>query len=370
MKKYIYPIPDTAIYTKYPRPSVFSEYECGIARVKVTSPQKEIRPYLLTTIKGRLCGPVGTWTDSYTFFELREALKLGYTINKIYWSYTYEDTWSPFKDFVDYFYNKRKEYKKQNSPLEQFCKITLNSLYGRFGMKPFGHRAVRHADILELKRADNKICRKDCNHIRCYDKKGFIEDRAGEHDEWRYFIKEDFKDKDVQPGHMPSIATHVTAYARHELYKHMQKVRVIYCDTDSVFTPDKIETGKELGEMKKEYETNNAIFIRPKLYMISNKAVKGKGMKGWNKPERLKESMREFMAMVTGELTIVKSWRFMKFFGANRKYKGKFHKPNQKIDTEKKLDLEDTKRIWSKKFKYDEIQTSKPIKLKCHTKKI
>ena len=38
-----------------------------------------------------------------------------------------------FTEFANYFYNKRLENKSTNAAYAEFCKLIMNSAYGKFG---------------------------------------------------------------------------------------------------------------------------------------------------------------------------------------------------------------------------------------------
>jgi hypothetical protein len=103
-----------------------------------------------------------------------------------------------------------------------------------------------------------------------------------------------------------AIAAAITAYARVERSKHMKDETnpVFYHDTDSIVRQNPLPAevvGKELGQMKLEYQVIKGVFAGPKLYsrvtsdakeVIKAKGYGSKGLKhenfeGLRKGERL-----------------------------------------------------------------------------------
>jgi len=76
-------------------------------------------------------------------------------------------------------------------------------------------------------------------------------------------------------------ASYITAYARLHLWKQMKRIgfdRILYCDTDSIFTTKRfMNTSNELGELKKEVKMKNITIFRAKSYITENQ-VKMKGL--------------------------------------------------------------------------------------------
>jgi len=76
-------------------------------------------------------------------------------------------------------------------------------------------------------------------------------------------------------------ASYITAYARLHLWKQMKRIgfnRIIYCDTDSIFTTKRfMNTSSELGELKREVKMKNITIFRAKSYITENR-VKMKGL--------------------------------------------------------------------------------------------
>jgi hypothetical protein len=110
-------------------------------------------------------------------------------------------------------------------------------------------------------------------------------------------------------------SAYVTAYARLVLLDYLRKAgEVYYCDTDSVFTPNKMETSTALGAMKLEGVYKRSEFFGNKVYVVDDtyraKGVPRKRKDSENdpakdfirtgrcifrRPARLRESRRSFL---------------------------------------------------------------------------
>lgn len=137
-----------------------------------------------------------------------------------------------FNNYVDYWYNIKCTSKGEPKAK---AKLMLNSLYGKFGMKP-----VRKSLILGLK--DNVI-----SHIGDYISV-------------------------VDTIYIP-VSIFVTSYARYYLLTYINKYydKFIYCDTDSIHLTEKVEgipeDSKKLGYFKHEY-SGVGRYLKQKCYIV------------------------------------------------------------------------------------------------------
>ncbi|GAI52134.1 unnamed protein product, partial [marine sediment metagenome] len=128
-----------------------------------------------------------------------------------------------FKGFVDYFYNKRIEFRSKDNPAFAYvCKRILNSLYGKFGQKTakvvYIGRNNKAPDIRRLI-IDKQTHKTSIHQV--------------------FFGRETIIDQGEDEGFnsMPAIAAHVTDYARLYLWSLICKAGLkncFYCDTDSL----------------------------------------------------------------------------------------------------------------------------------------
>ena len=110
--------------------------ECfGFVEVIVKSPKDIETPLLLQYVDGKIIHPTGTWKATYFSEELKAAAKYGYTY-EIIRAYQFTRAIDLFKDFIDHFYELKKQATQDNDlTLKLISKLHLNTLYGMFGRK-------------------------------------------------------------------------------------------------------------------------------------------------------------------------------------------------------------------------------------------
>lgn len=244
----------------------------GIAYVRVRSPDNSI-PYLphRTVDRYGLLFPIGTFDGHYTFFEIREAIKEGYKIEKVYNAFEFSGgSFYPFKDFVTDLYTKRLKAQKSNDTLlSDAYKLLMNNLYGKFAQGNEYTRLIPFDPKMKFQSGDSKMGNMVLKTV------------TGPY-----------------PIHTNVIwSAYVTAYGRHALYKAMKTIErenglLIYCDTDSVvFESDKqiFKHSKELGELKLETIWDYAHFKLPKMYAVREKIKKTYTYKAKGVPKKYAE---------------------------------------------------------------------------------
>lgn len=180
-----------------------------------------------------------------------------------------------YDKFVDFFYSKRLEFKaKKDFANEQFCKIILNSQYGKWGQKQLKQTFLDKCPNNKVKyfgdfRGENK-------------KENFEVFQIG----YKLFKLEN-TDENAKDSFV-AISSFITSYARMLLINFILKakrINVFYCDTDSIFTNNKgfinlkndIDSTR-LGALKLEEASNNVIINNPKDYVFGE-TIKIKGIK-------------------------------------------------------------------------------------------
>ena len=197
--------------------------------------------------------------------EIKYALENGYSIHSIrgLWrAYTLR----PFDEYVNHFYNLRKEYQAKNDAREVFVKILLNALYGRFGMKDICERVDQPDRLHEMLEGDEWL---DTHELNFYD---------GPTGHWPYLVEKEPSKRSNSTWF--GFAAFTTSYGRVALQKVIQAAgeNAIYCDTDSVhFTQagyddvmSSISIGNDLGMWKIETPKAGIPFARywePKCYV-------------------------------------------------------------------------------------------------------
>lgn len=293
MKKNTYPI-KLVKYIDKPSISDLIKYQNKyniIADVNVT-----IKNNYLPSIKDdRLIWGTGTFNTVLAEPELKVAFING-NINYINRLAIYEGDYI-FKDYVEFFYKKRLEYKhNEDEAFTYLSKLMLNSLYGKFGQKntiwdPYGEMPNGEDGIFE----NYDAARKEWFKIRIMS--GKVEKAIGTEEGFNSFV---------------AVCSFVTSYARvylNNLIITAGSDNVLYCDTDSLFVTEKgyrklkDKINPDILGYLKLVETADSITINgAKDYVFNNKEVikgvrkdavkKGKGLYEQDQFEGFKGAMR------------------------------------------------------------------------------
>lgn len=228
----------------------------GFLRVQVTSPKDLFAPLLMTRVGGRTVAPLGSWTGWYFSEELKFAATLGYKF-EVREAVLYERG-KIFKGYVDSLYKLRKKYSAKD-PQNLICKLHMNSLYGRFGMSP-------RMEKYQLVDSNDVLTRLPANQIDLSEDKSLIS--------YDVIRNQDVTapDGNYLDISLP-ISMAVTAYARIYMQASIAMDGIMYTDTDSIHTTNKLPdslVGPELGQFKLEYTAEQAVFIAPKAYACKN----------------------------------------------------------------------------------------------------
>ncbi|MGE0175399.1 MAG: DNA polymerase, partial [Oligoflexales bacterium] len=155
---------------------------------------------------------------------------------------------NPFSDFISEMYQRRLDAKKAGDMVtDTIAKLTMNSLYGRFGL------------------------RKDRENI------AFDLNQTGFQGKWNI----EKNGKKIRLGTVPvelttsfsniAIAAYTTSYARIvnlNTAAPIAEKHLYYTDTDSFHVNTKMREGKGLGQLKLEYKAKQACFLLPKTYIV------------------------------------------------------------------------------------------------------
>ena len=264
-------------------PNIFGFYNC-----EVTTPNNsdDFTPVLPFKSNGKVITPIGTWTGWYFTEELRAAVKLGYNV-KLLHGYNFHRG-KPFDRYIDYWYGV-----KSSSPKDSFeylmSKLFLNSLYGRFGMKP----ELTQTEIITVDKLDSYLDHKVLDNITYLDDDYVMVDSSDPntdsdndfHEMLMNINSNLYSDKPFlrSANVNVAIASAITAYSRINInqYKNLPGNPCYYSDTDSVVLahplPAEMVCNHTLGKMKLEYEIAYGIYAGPKTYYDEFKApIKGK----------------------------------------------------------------------------------------------
>jgi hypothetical protein len=255
----------------YVRPSVSAlqryvrDYTvCAEVRVETSLP---LVPY---RTKKDLLWPIGDFATTLIGDELVEALRCG-IVREVERAVTYERA-PLFREYVQELYAKRRLFESQDNPaFGFFCKLLLNSLYGKFGQRSRGWQKLGTCDPERIE---------------------FTRWLDADHKSYsvRYLggICEALMDLGNSRNSFVAIAASVSAAARMHLWRLMQAVpegHLYYVDTDSLLVDQAglealrgeiSETG-ELGKLKVQATADHVIIRGPKSY-IFGETVKQKGI--------------------------------------------------------------------------------------------
>ena len=213
--------------------------------------------------RDRLIFPTGRFTVTLCSPELQYALDRNW-IESVDRCVYYEHQ-PIFKRYVDKFYTLRNKFRAKSDKLyEQFIKLLLNSLYGKFGQR---------ADVWNKIGVDPDA---PPHEELCYDYE------TGKRYKLRYLLGTIYESRTKIEAYnsFPAIASHVTAFARMYLWEIMRQAgseHYFYCDTDSLLLDsvgfsrlaDMIDPTK-LGMLKLEYSTDRVTIYGPKDYVFGD----------------------------------------------------------------------------------------------------
>jgi hypothetical protein len=178
----------------------------------------------------------------YNNVDIEQMRKYGYKVF-IKSGYYWETSEYIFRDYIDEFYNIKKNSKK-GSPQYGNAKLMLNSIYGKTLQRTKNELFFTITDKEEIVKAklENKngtwTMEADIeNNTLLYAFKGDIGD----------FVRE-----------MPHLGGLVLSYSKLRMYEMITKSDPYYTDTDSLYIDNKysdlIQWGKELGEFSNDYD--------------------------------------------------------------------------------------------------------------------
>lgn len=174
-----------------------------------------------------------------------------------------------FKEYVDKMYKLRLQYSKDN-PMNLIAKLLMNSLYGKFVMKPettlveiFDKNSDEGRNLLRSKLDTFGESIQDCveldDHV-IISRANLVNYKCDESNDM-------YLGMDVNIG----IASAITSSGRMYMsyVKNSYKYKIYYSDTDSIIISSPLSkelTGTELGKFKLECEITRAVFLAPKVY--------------------------------------------------------------------------------------------------------
>lgn len=247
----------------------------GVFRARVAYDCRETAPPLPYRAKERLLYPHGEFFGVWTGLELRHAESVGARILKVSSAYVWPKSGPILAPYAERVWRYRAEAAAEStakgdrgSAWSGFFKLLANSLTGKLAQRP-------EKASLEFIAGNPPVVPDGAEIIRPTSRGVFIS---------RESIRVD------TCAHV-QWAAYLTAEARTELHRQIRHVeatpgnRVLYCDTDSVYSALKQSRriGPELGEWGHEGSLTDWQCLAPKVYRYSENGkvtVKGKGMSG------------------------------------------------------------------------------------------
>jgi hypothetical protein len=232
--------------------------------------------------EGKLIFPTGEFETVLSTPELIHAIENNHIV-KIKETNIYEGEYI-FKEYVNYFYNKRLEAKANLDEVRTLLyKLFLNCLYGKFGQTSICWEKIDEAPADEVRQ--EFVLEAETNQrylVKIFGGGVFRE------------VKKEIGESEAKDSFC-AIASHVTSYARMKLWKYIKQAgteNIYYMDTDSLITNIKgynklneyIDNDK-LGYLKLEDYIEEIHLHGAKDYKYKNKKgeitekIKGIGIK-------------------------------------------------------------------------------------------
>jgi hypothetical protein len=213
---------------------------------------KNYIPNLMVRNKESVNSVLDTGFNYYWGAELQEAIKDGCEV------YVKEiNTYSNkkiFDKFANYFYDKKKEHKRNNNLSKYFfVKNILTNLYGKFAQKPFNKTAISNNSSDEY-----NILKGDLEKL-------VSQKYIGNSN--RSIIEYTDNNAEYSIGQLVRFSSYISCLTRCKLAQAMRFVgheNVYYCATDSIYTTVKLSDSMisdKLGDWDLEAKINKAYFI-------------------------------------------------------------------------------------------------------------
>lgn len=240
------PVTGDAFYS-----DTFDPDSCGVWDIDFE--QKDTSKLPLLMVKGE-----GVYSGSGVYFtnEINTLIQHARGKVKVNGGYAFRESEVLFRSYIDKLYTLRMT--DRSGPIGNLCKLMMNSLYGRFGIKP--ERTSTH--LVDMDALDSIL--EKGHHVECLNAEIGL-----------YSITEET----VQHGEHVGIAGTITSEARSRLWRSFN-TGTVYCDTDSVHTTNPIPSNaSKLGSLKEEY-VGEGVYLGRKLYALNNEKSSKVRVKG------------------------------------------------------------------------------------------
>lgn len=228
----------------------------GVIKATIVFPKKKNVPYLATKgVRGvGLFFPINTTCTGYwSTFEVRNAIKEGYVLEKIHEAVIYRKNlvFNPFTEIM------KELYTLRSTDLGNVAKLLMNSLGGKFSQ---------------------------VNKTKIYKEVPRDEFPRYEGEGWEFEYSNDEKyriskvtDIRIPPHSHPIISLLMTARARDDIYRQYLKIPfkdLLYSDTDSIAFKgnhlNKFDISKEFGKWKIECRDGTGAFVKERVYRTTD----------------------------------------------------------------------------------------------------
>lgn len=253
--------------------------EMGFYEAVIDVPKNMYIPPLPTIHKvnktPKLIFPTGRIRGVWSTVEIEYAKSLGCKVVSTGCGMLFDNGGYIFKDYINTLYSMRMKAKEENDGVtDTLTKLLMNSLYGRFGLN-----LDRENLVFDNGEPDLEFHREIALDPKCIIR----------------LMKKPIKLKSFTNV---AISAWVTSNSRIHMHKYFMSNpgAMYYTDTDSLFTTDSFDSGKLLGELKLEYECEQACFLLPKTYIAqsSDDCFIGYDKKGEKIPTNKKITMKGF----------------------------------------------------------------------------
>jgi hypothetical protein len=220
----------------------------------------------------RIAYPTGTFDGTWTGLELRYAECAGTRVLQVFRGIVWDREEVIFDTWIDRLFQLRAKAGKKTW-LGKWLKLFMNSLTGKFAMRPSRARYLFHPNESQLKawhriykKGPETYCEKFCGNKendpeKCRGHCGAsVEVSPGIWKGGTYF---------VNPCAHVEWAAHLTAGARICIGEHLARMgeQAVYTDTDSIFSGRRPKgLGTHLGELEDKGRFKNFEALSPKVY--------------------------------------------------------------------------------------------------------
>jgi len=240
----------------------------------------------------RLCEVKGRYSTYLCGQELETALLLG-SVKKVRYAAIYDVEYI-FSDYVNYFWKLRRQYQQAGDKVsEQFVKLLMNSLYGRFGMKgykwiPYSPKILQSYYLMYGLQCPQRYLTNNFSPMVHSFRHQWQAELLDDPIILRYFsgsIEIQFPTGEHRESFC-GISAFVTSAARERLRALIAiagEDETLYCDTDSLFVTeigsqrlikaDEVDPTK-LGKLKLESKAQKCSFYGPKDYVFNGEPVR------------------------------------------------------------------------------------------------